>query len=189
MVEGLVQGKQLKFFLSNIHFHTPSEHALESKQYSMEAHFVHSLDPTVNAPALGLARTKLVIGVLFNANSRINSPFIESLKLKNASMVDINVTHFLATETTNEAYFYEGSLTTPGCDEVVNWVVKRRVVAFSKEQLEEFTEEGEENYRMLMPLNGRPISTFTIGAISSATTISSTLALIIATLLLAFVVI
>jgi len=79
LVTGLA-AKELKFNLSNIHFHTPSEHAFDSKLASIEAHFVHSLDTNYNNPG-DIKLNKLVIGVLYNATVNVKNTFLESLGL------------------------------------------------------------------------------------------------------------
>ena len=190
LVDGIVPGTQLKFVLSNIHFHTPSEHTLESNRYSIEAHFVHSLDSSIDPVAIGLNRTKMVIGVLFDATSQTMSQFLYSLNLHNSSIANIDVTQFMTEESTNEAYFYEGSLTTPECNEVVNWVVKKRPVECTLEQLRNFTKSNDQNYRELQALNGRPITYFIIEQTEqkSTTGLYSVLAVIVACIF-AFIVI
>ena len=85
MVDGLIEGKQLKFYLANIHFHTPSEHKLEGNNAAMEAHFVHSLDLDYNSPRDFLL-TKLVIGVLFDGTSQTPSSFLERVKIGSESV-------------------------------------------------------------------------------------------------------
>ncbi len=160
LVDGLIPDTQLKFLLNNIHFHTPSEHYLEAKQYSIEVHFVHSLDSAINATAISLNRTKLVIGVLFDATVQVTSPFLASLGISSNNAANIDVKRFLTNEINNEAYYYEGSLTTPTCDEVVNWVVMKDIAGCTPGQLQNFTKFESGNFRVLMPLNGRTISYF-----------------------------
>jgi hypothetical protein len=38
----------------------------------------------------------------------------------------------------NSFYHYEGSLTTPSCDEDVNWYISKNIIRVNNEQLEEF---------------------------------------------------
>lgn len=68
-------------------------------------------------------------------------------------------------------YFtYEGSLTTPTCREDVTWIVFRNPIDISLEdasKLWEITnsngESIESNFRMIMPLNSRPVYHFKRG--------------------------
>ena len=60
---------------------------------------------------------------------------------------------------------YSGSLTTPGCMEIVNWINFIKPIKISKKQLEEFrklkdkgNDELVDNFRPVQPLNGRPVT-------------------------------
>merc|ERR1740124_978334 len=64
----------------------------------------------------------------------------------------------------NEFWRYQGSLTTPTCDEIVIWTVFKNKVTLSKRQIEKFfdlkTKSGgdlEENFRPPQALNGRDV--------------------------------
>ena len=61
-------------------------------------------------------------------------------------------------------YSYEGSLTTPGCDEVVQWVLYSNPLSISSRQLAVFRtildHNGNpllQNFRPVQPLNGRTV--------------------------------
>lgn len=61
-------------------------------------------------------------------------------------------------------YRYEGSLTTPGCNEFIIWTVLRKSIPFSMTQIERFhemkTDHGNKltaNYRPPQKLNSRPL--------------------------------
>lgn len=56
------------------------------------------------------------------------------------------------------AYHYEGSLTTPPCDEIVDWFVYTEVFPISKknyDRLKEAIHQGHSNSRSVQRLNGR----------------------------------
>jgi carbonic anhydrase len=70
--------------------------------------------------------------------------------------------------TKGHVFNYPGSLTTPACDEIVDWWVVRKPFAVSSAQLDrlvgnlaelEITDDGE-NARPVQPLNGRTIMTY-----------------------------
>ena len=59
---------------------------------------------------------------------------------------------------------YRGSLTTPGCNEVVNWIIAGSTMTVSEQQLNELRQAQmykeqpiTRNYRPAQPLNGRRI--------------------------------
>lgn len=54
-------------------------------------------------------------------------------------------------------YYYKGSLTTPECDEVVNWLILQDVQPCSTKQLELMKTYLKNNFRHLNPLNGRKV--------------------------------
>jgi len=64
----------------------------------------------------------------------------------------------------NTFFRYEGSLTTPTCDEAVIWTVLTESVPFAMLQIERFKETTDDlgvqlthNYRQLQRLNSRPL--------------------------------
>ena len=68
-------------------------------------------------------------------------------------------------------YYYEGSLTTPGCNEIVNWFVVDAPIQVSTKQMVKFQNAwaknisfagGNGNNREVMPLNGREVMAGTI---------------------------
>ena len=131
------------YALLQFHFHHPSEHTIAGKHYPMEAHFVHR-----NA-AGGLA----VIGVLMTAGKR-NAAFSKIVSGMPAHAGEpvkadpaINPNALLPARRGN--YRYEGSLTTPPCSEVVNWLLLCEPIAVAKADIEAFAK--------LNPMNARPV--------------------------------
>jgi carbonic anhydrase len=107
----------VKFTLLQVHFHRPSEHLIDGRNFPMEAHFVH------RSAAGGLA----VIGVLMEAGktnaafNRIVSTMPESEGPPVKADPAINPNALLPGKL--GYYRYEGSLTTPPCSEIVDWIV------------------------------------------------------------------
>ena len=56
-----------------------------------------------------------------------------------------------------QLYYYQGSLTTPDCDEVVHWFVMKQIIGCNAAQLLDLTRRVDSNYRNIQPRNGRAI--------------------------------
>jgi carbonic anhydrase len=117
-----------------------------------------------------------VIGILFDVKAGGNETnwFIESvlnngttLKAPNKyNVTNLNVNKFVDSIEKKNIYHYEGSLTTPGCSEIVEWIVLDNLQSISPEQLDKFTSKwskeysfakGNGNNRVTQPINGRTI--------------------------------
>jgi len=156
MTEGPFMEEKYKFL--QLHFHWGSknkqgcEHTIEGKRYSMEMHMVHinskylnddgSVDPVAYQTSDGLA----VLGFMFKVKSSeefepINSVMseIETLKFMeiNEKMhgVKMNLGEFLKQVLEGGFFSYSGSLTTPGCNECVNWLVFKKPIKIAKDQI------------------------------------------------------
>jgi carbonic anhydrase len=134
---------QDSYTLLQFHFHHPSEHLIGGKKFPMEVHFVHS-----NA-AGGLA----VIGVLMTAGrpnatfSKIvaTMPAHEGPPVKADAAIDANK----LLPARRSYYRYAGSLTTPPCSEIVNWLLLRDSIQVAQTDIDAFAK--------LYPLNARPV--------------------------------
>ena len=151
--------------LVQFHFHAPSEHTLNGKQFAMEAHLVH-----INASS-----QLAVVGVLLDeapaGNTLIDDVFaaapeeegefeMQELQLNALDLLPGRgraVTHY---------FTYVGSLTTPPCSEGVRWFVLAEPVRVSHEAVDRLHEIISEfphydgfpdNNRPVQPLNGRQI--------------------------------
>jgi len=151
--------------LLQIHYHwgssasEGSEHTVDGDKYPLEAHFVHGNtkykatgDYTDHADGL------LVIGVLYKIYSSATDSSTATNWIKwpanNAQKYAANEASGTTTaiETGNQYilwktmvealknghYNYKGSLTTPGCQEVVTWVVAKKVMPVKSEDLANF---------------------------------------------------
>ena len=130
--------------LLQFHFHHPSEHTVDGKAHEMEVHFVHKAEdggltvlgifikPGAEHPVLVpiWARMPEEAG----GTVKVEDEFIELAKFLPRNMTTVQ---------------YAGSLTTPPCGEVVNWVVFRDHIEASKTQIEQFAK--------LYPMNARPV--------------------------------
>jgi carbonic anhydrase len=110
--------------LVQFHFHAPSEHTVDGKQYDAELHLVHK----------NILGQLVVIGVLLNTSASAPSGVFDDI-LMTAPMIQatgtreglsLNATSLLPEDLT---YFtYSGSLTTPPCTEGVRWFVMQTPV-------------------------------------------------------------
>lgn len=139
-----------RFELLQLHFHTPSEHAVEGQLAAMEVHLVH----------MNAAGALAVVGAMMEGGSENpalreiwdNMPLRESAG-KTLNRVMINARDLLPADTSY--YRYMGSLTTPPCSEGVNWFVLTNPIQVGLEQVSKFVAAVGSNNRPLQPRNHR----------------------------------
>ena len=143
-----------KYDLLQFHFHTRSEHTISEKHFPMELHLVHKSETG------GLA----VIGVFFkegkenslleqfinNLPSEANQVFSDEAEINAADLISPNAGYFT----------YSGSLTTPPCSQIVNWIVLKENLEASQRQIKKIQEIMGENFRPTQAVNGREIKEF-----------------------------
>ncbi len=141
------------FNLKQFHFHSPSEHILNGREYPLEMHFVHQ-------SAAGI----LVIGVFYEQGQE--NPLLDTIwgaapaagQSATIAGLMINATDFLPKGM--GYYNYQGSLTTPPCTEGVNWIVLKNPIEASAKQLQFLNRHmGGPNNRPIQPIDGRMIGT------------------------------
>lgn len=143
-----VDGK--RYELLQLHFHTPSEHAVSNKQSVMEMHLVHK-----NAKGeLAVVGVMMDVGGTNMALNELWAHMPTSANETNKSdKVLINARDLLPA---NQTYFrYMGSLTTPPCSEGVNWFVLNTPVTVSLGQAKKFADSVGFNARPLQPKKKR----------------------------------
>lgn len=136
--------------LKQLHFHSPSEHQINGRQFVLEAHLVHA-----NA-----AGQLAVVALLFNEGkphdeiARLWSfmPAHAGPRLGVAGQ-RFDVNQLLPTELTY--YHYRGSLTTPPCSEGVRWFVLKPLQQVSNAQVRQFLTAVGSNSRPIQPRNAR----------------------------------
>jgi len=132
-----------KYQLVQFHFHRPSEHTIAGKQFPMEAHFVHRADSG------GLA----VVGVLM-AEGQANEAFRRIVKTMPATegpavKADPHIDPNALLPRKLSYYRYSGSLTTPPCSEIVEWLLLTAPIHVAAADVETFAK--------LYPMNARPV--------------------------------
>jgi len=183
-------GKEEYQFLQ-LHFHwgsvdeQGSEHTINGTKFPLEMHMVHInskyvdgegiLNDTYAKESDGLA----VLGFLFHVDDTANDT-IESLTNGLSSLVTPNLTRrytggnainaafdmskFISMVNVVDYYTYNGSLTTPKCNEVVTWVVFKHTIGIPSSVLSAFRGLKDShgnplvnNFRPTQPLNDRNI--------------------------------
>lgn len=136
------------YVLKQFHFHHPSEHTIDGKQFPLEAHFVHAASDGELA----------VVSVMFLEGS--NNPNLDAIwatapgrEGKAAVAFEIDAAAFVPAQ--GAAFRYEGSLTTPPCSENVHWTVMATPITASPSQLAAFAALFPHNARPVQPLNRR----------------------------------
>ena len=138
------------FKLVQVHFHTPSEHAVDGERFPLVAHFVHATD----GGELG------VLGVMFEAgeSNRELQKVVDALGMAGSEPSNVEGVTFnpggLIPEDL-EVYRYMGSLTTPPCTEGVHWHVAEQSVTAASQQVQALQERMGMNARPVLPLNNR----------------------------------
>jgi carbonic anhydrase len=132
----------VSYKLLQVHFHRPSEHLIGGKNFPMEAHFVHRADSGALA----------VVGVLLT-EGKPNATFakiIATMPAKEGPAVkadsSINPNGLLPEKLSY--YRYPGSLTTPPCSEVVEWLLLTTPMQVAASDVAGFAK--------LYPMNARP---------------------------------
>lgn len=141
---GMTSGGK-RFGLVQVHFHTPSEHAIDGKRFPLVGHFVHA----TAAGELG------VLGVMFSegaANPALQK-IVDSLGRGDGASVTFDVAEMIPGDLA--VYRYMGSLTTPPCSEGVNWHVAKHVLTASPAQIAAFERALGPSARSLQPLGSR----------------------------------
>jgi len=153
--------KGLKYELLQWHCHTGSEHTVDGVQYPAECHFVHYF-PRESGSEYA------VIGVFLNDDATVaNSAFSKLLDDlpstddwdKQELNIDFDWSSILSGVNLEHYWMYPGSFTTPGCNENVQWIVLRDVVAVTPYQIEQFENSSgfNNNFRDPKPLYGRVV--------------------------------
>lgn len=146
-----VEGKRYQF--RQFHFHYPSEHEIDGKQYPMEMHLVHKEEGSNNLAVLGIFLEESGTSNEFLQKVLSEIPSEEAQEV--TTEVQINLSDYIPPSQVH--YTYIGSLTTPPCTVGVDWIIFREPIPASREQLDTFAEYYSDNARPIQELNNRRV--------------------------------
>lgn len=173
-----VSGGGLKGVYTTVQYHLHwgsdksqgSEHTMDNKAYPAEIHFVSY---NTKYPNIGAAVDKsdglAVLGVFIEVGGSDNPAYGFLKYAKNViTESTMNIMPFklkpALPETLGKFFRYSGSLTTPGCNEVVTWTVFKDSVKISEDQMKylrmlKFKDNSTmvDNYRPVQDLYGRAV--------------------------------
>jgi len=163
--------------LLQFHFHwgstndRGSEHTVDGQSFAMEMHLVHIKKAYMDDVAKALSKPDglAVVAVMFVVGGEGSDfaplqPIIDAAKkIHKDPKAEVAVEVQLQKFCPGYGYYsYDGSLTTPTCNEVVTWFVMENAIAISQEQIDAFrglsytdTSPMVDNFRPPQPLNNR----------------------------------
>ncbi|MCZ4093407.1 carbonic anhydrase [Sinorhizobium psoraleae] len=137
--------------LVQYHFHAPSEHLVDGKNFQMEVHFVHKHAET---GALGVVGIFMVPGAVNSTFASLAERFPQKVG-EEIALNGVDPTGLLPASL--KYWAYEGSLTTPPCSEIVDWMVAMDPIEVDPADIERFTALHSMNARPAVAGNRRYI--------------------------------
>ncbi|MCY1740933.1 carbonic anhydrase [Ensifer sp. SL37] len=140
---GTLKRGDRSYDLLQYHFHAPSEHLVEGKDFPMEVHFVHGQTGT---SALGVLSVFLTAGAANPTFANLAARFPQKAGEK-VALDAVDPAGLLPASL--HYWAYKGSLTTPPCSEIVDWMVAMEPVEVDAADIKRFT--------ALYARNARPV--------------------------------
>ncbi|XP_053989539.1 carbonic anhydrase 1-like [Hylaeus volcanicus] len=145
-----------RYTLDQMHFHWPAEHTVDETRDALELHFVHYDNKYGNASEAAKHENGIaVVATLFELDTQDNfdlMPIVKAIELvrkwagKSTAMMRFKVIPYLFLPKDHTTYYrYNGSLTTPECQESVMWFVFTEKLTVSKQQVNMFKSTGTSN--------------------------------------------
>lgn len=184
---GYTTFKGEKYYIVNLHFHTPSEHTLNGKQYPMESHMVHVSEKgelIVIATMFDFKNESTYSAQMYSKKPKdYGKNMFLSVLWKQMFYMDTKEPGHHKEEHAHEhkektisvpfgniinraagMCVYNGSLTTPPCSQNVHFLMQLKVQPVSKVQHHKFYQSVNSPMyginRAVQPLNGRHITCF-----------------------------
>lgn len=147
-----------KWSLAQLHFHSPSENAINGRQFPLEVHLVHKKGDAL-----------LVVGILFQISDAEDSELLQPLfasfpseEQPSVSAADFDIQKILDvianSSSARKYYSFKGSLTTPPCTEGVTWIVGSAYEPVKASTLAKFFGVEGTNNRPTQPLHARTVA-------------------------------
>jgi carbonic anhydrase len=137
--------------LSELHFHEPGENAVNGKRPPMVIHLVHlspeSVFLVIEVPVVVGKENPVIKALWEHIPAGGKERVLESVK--------INAMDLLPAD--HGFYRFPGSLTTPICNEGVQWYVMKSPIEMSNAQIAEYKKHYHNTARPLQPVNNRPV--------------------------------
>ena len=152
---------------------------MDKTEAAAEIHFVHQkVGDTTGAEGDSFA----VVGVIAVADDIPISGIWSALDVQqvqaSGGIINATVNFYDLLPSDLPYYYYMGSLTTPGCTEVVQWFVLQNTISIPRAYLEQLRQVQENadgdlltfNYRELQDLSGREVAQFPAEETATETT-------------------
>lgn len=150
------------FKLTEFHFHRPGEEAINNRRTAMVIHLVHrNTDPGPIEVVTILVeegrpapKTDVLVNKLIKHFPLATGPqVLQDVEINAADLLPVG-----SVPKNHSYYRYEGSLTTPLCEQIVTFYVLKTPVRFSAEQLRQFEMRYPfPNSRNIQDTNGRKV--------------------------------
>jgi len=137
--------------LSELVFHEPGENAVNGKRPPMVIQLLH-LSPEATFLVI---EVPVVAGKENPVIKRLWEHIPEAGKERVVEGVKINAMDLLPAD--HSFYRFPGSLTTPICNEGVQWYLMKNPIEMSEAQIAEYKKYYHNSARPLQPLNNRPV--------------------------------
>ncbi len=168
---GYLEFEGKKYFIKQFHFHKASEHTFNGKSYPMEVHFVHMKDTKAGEAPAAVALGFLIDSGKANADwKKIWQTLPAKVAEKGhgeshehgdkvlAQAAQINIRGLVPKA--NQYMVYEGSLTTPSCDEIVTHVLAEKPITLDPEQIAKFAAYHAVSNRQIQPVGDPKVRKF-----------------------------
>ena len=142
---------QRSLTLISAHMHSPSEHLLDGVSFAAELHMIHQ-DADDNLAVVGqffrLGEPSPAVQAILDAAPATGETDADGIGLNAGDYTPVGSGYFR----------YDGSKTTPPCDEPVDWYVMRATKTISQQQVDRLlTLSGGPSNRPVQPIGDRVI--------------------------------